>query len=73
MRPEVIIVAVVLIVAFYAGYKGEPQDKSVAFKAANGGFTAAGVVVVVIGFLVALWVLSQFALSPEDFPSPTDY
>jgi len=64
-----------LLFAFYAGYTGtsKSQNKSVAGKALEGAFNVGGVVVVIVGFLIFLWLLSLFTPGPEDLPSPQDY
>lgn len=72
-RSWIIIGAVIVIVIFIGGFLSESKTKSASQKAANGIFTVGGVIALVIGFLIAAWVLSLFATGPEDLPSPTDY
>jgi amino acid transporter len=64
-----------LLFTFYAGYTGtaKSQNKSVAGKSVEGAFNVVGVVVVIVGFLIFLWLLSLFTPGPEDLPSPQDY
>ena len=75
MRLLIFIGVAGLLFAFYAGYTGtyKDQNKSVVGKSVEGAFNVVGVVVVIVGFLIFMWVLSLFASGPEDFPSPQDY
>ncbi len=75
MRLLIFIGLAGLAFAFYAGYTGtlKSQNKSVAGKSVEGLFMMLGVVVVIIGYFVAAWVLKLFTPLPDDLPIPQDY
>ena len=75
MRLLVFIGLAGLAFTFYAGYTGtiKSQNKSVAGKSIEGVWNVLGIVVLIVGFLIAAWVLKLFTPSPEDLPNPQDY